>query len=194
MIDGEVALLEAVRDTIRGKLQLSEVECDCEYDEQIPAIAKDRYVAVIPAGCDPGPNHQRAAGVHDSLHAVQVMVLIRSTAVPRDRRRSIFLNQLSGINQLLTQIIKVLDWQMDLFSLSNHYMEQQVPGSDPFTELLRLTRVDSKPRMVSTETYDSSKVSLNGTTPYTAMARSAYFGRCRRMQNVVQTPPIHRSV
>jgi hypothetical protein len=187
MIEGEIYLLEAVRDTIRDKLGLTATECDCEYDEQIPSIAGDRYVAVIPAGCDPGPKHQTSAGVHDALHAVQVLILVRATTTPRDRRRSVFLERLNGINTLLSGIIKVIDWQMDLLSLTNHLLAVDYPAAQPFNEMLRLTRIDAKPRMVNSEAFAS------GPSAYVAMARSAWFGRCRRMQTVIQTPKALRA-
>ena len=187
MIDGEVYVLEAVRDTIRAKLGLSQSECECEFDEQIPAIAGDRYVAIIPAGCDPGPKHNTSSGVHDSLHGVQVLVLNRATSVPRDRRRSIFLERLGGINRLLSDIVKVLDWQLDLLSLTNHLLAVDYPNADHFIEPLRLARIDTKPKMINSDTFAA------GPNGYVAMGRSAWFGRCRRIQNIKQTPAIIRA-
>lgn len=188
MIEGELYVLEAVRDILRSKLGLSPEQCECEYDEQIPAIAGNTYVAVIPSGCTPGPKHDTSGGIHDCIHSVQVMVIQRAVT-PRDRRRSIFLDRLSGVNLLLSNIIKAIDWQHDVHSLMNHLLWEDDNNASPFQGFLRVSRIDPKPRMINTETYGATSGGQSGATPYVAMARSVYFSGCRRIQKIQQLPP-----
>lgn len=186
MLNGETYVLEGVRDIIRNKVQLNSSQCDCEYDEQIPSIAGDFYVAVIPAGFETGPKHNASGGVHDLLHSVQVFVVRRSGAVPRDKRRSVFLDQLNGINALIDKIIRAVDWQLDAMSYINHLMYADIPTAAPFIEPIRLLRADVKPKMVNTEMYAGVTSGQPGSTPYVGMARSVYFGKIRRIQTINQ--------
>lgn len=188
MLNGETYVLEAVRDILRRKLSLSDIQCDCEYDEQIPAIAGDLYVAVIPSGFEPGPKHNTSGGVHDVLHSVQVFVISRAVTA-RDRRRTIFLERLTGLNFEIDRIIQAIDWQNDVLSYANALLYADYPAAKPFITTLRLQRVDTKPRMVDSKSYGGDVAGGKGTTPYVAMCRSVYFGRMQRIQAVSQLAP-----
>ena len=189
MTNGETILLEAVRDELRDKLGLNGNQCEIEYDDQPPSIAVPLYVCVIPAGMEQGPKHNSSGGVYDFYHSVKVTVLQRSTNVPRDRSRNIFIDQLTGLNKWFDQIVKQIDWKYNLMCLANHYLEERYEGSGPFIEPLRMTSFDSRPRMVTTETYAAHHQGGPGTTGYTAMARSVTFGKCRRMEVIDQQFP-----
>lgn len=188
MLDGETYVLEAVRDVLRKKLTLSDEQCDCEYDTQIPGIAGDFYIAVIGAGFETGPKHSASGGVHDILHSVQVYTLVRAVAA-RDKRRSISLENLTGLNHQIDRVIKAIDHQVDLMSYANALMFSEYPSNAPFIAPLKLTRVDAKPSMVNADTYGGAMAATKGTTPYVAMARSVYFGQMRRMQTITQLDP-----
>lgn len=188
MLEGETYVLEAVRDTLRTKLGLRPEQCDCEYDEQIPSIVGDFYIAVIGAGFEIGPKHSASGGVHDVLHSVQVLVLNRAIAA-RDKRRSVFLERLQGINYQIGRVIKAIDWQADVMSYANALMYKDYPAYQPFVAPMRQSRCDAKPRMVNSETYGGIQSGGAGTTPYVAMARSIYFGGMRRMQTIAQLAP-----
>ena len=183
MLEGETYVLEGVRDVLRKKLGLHDNQCDCEFDEQIPSIADDIYIAVLGAGCDPGPTHSTSGGVHDLIHSVQVLVINRAV-VARDKRRSIFLQRLVGINQQIANVIAAIDWQLDVLSYINHLLYVDFPTAKPFTHPLALKRVDVKPKMVSNDMFAGTQIGGKGTTPYIAMARSVYFGNMRRIQPV----------
>jgi hypothetical protein len=185
MLEGETYVLEGVRDVLRKKLGLSDNQCDCEFDEQVPTIADDIYLAVIGAGCDPGPTHNSSGGVHDLIYSVQVLVINRAVAA-RDKRRSIFLNRLIGINQQIANVVAAIDWQLDLMSYVNHLMYEDFPNAEPFIHPLSLKRIDAKPRMISNEMFAGTQIGGKGTTPFIAMARSVYFGNMRRIQPVAQ--------
>ena len=185
MLEGETYVLEGVRDVLRKKLGLHDNQCDCEFDEQRPSIADDIYIAVLGAGCDPGPTHSTSGGVHDLIHSVQVLVINRAV-VARDKRRSIFLQRLVGINQQIANVIAAIDWQLDVLSYINHLLYVDFPTAKPFTHPLALKRVDVKPKMVSNDMFAGTQIGGKGTTPYIAMARSVYFGNMRRIQPVAQ--------
>lgn len=187
MVDAEVCVLEGVRDILRRKLSLSDHQCDCEFDEQVPSISADIYFAVIGAGCEPGPVHNPSNGVQDSLHSVQVLVMQRRL-VARDQRRSLFLSRLHGLNAEIGRVIQAIDKQHDVLSYINALLYRDNPTAQPFIELLRFMRVDAKPRMVNSESYAGMTTGGKGTTPFIAMTRSVYFGRLRRMQTIAQIP------
>jgi hypothetical protein len=185
MLEGETYVLEGVRDILRNKLGLAENQCECEFDEQVPTIADDIYLAVIGGGFDPGPTHNTSGGVHDVVHSVQVLVINRAVAA-RDKRRSLFLERLTGINQQIANIISAIDWQLDVLSYVNHLLHGDFPNNQPFIHPLVLKRIDAKPRMVSNDIFAGTQIGGKGTTPFIAMARSVYFGSMRRIQTVTQ--------
>ena len=123
--------------------------------------------------------------MHDLIHSVQVLVINRAV-VARDKRRSIFLQHLVGINQQIANVISAIDWQLDVLSYINHLLYIDFPTAKPFTHPLALKRVDVKPKMVSNDMFAGTQIGGKGTTPYIAMARSVYFGNMRRIQPVAQ--------
>jgi hypothetical protein len=189
MLEGETYVLEAVRDILRKKLSLNDHECDCEPDEQIPAIAGNLYFAVIPAGFEVGPNHRPTSGVYDILHSVQVYVIQRAADVARDKRRTISMQRLTGINNQISRVMQAIDRQMDLISYANLLLQTDYPTAQPFITAAQVTRVDAKPKMVNSDTYGGAMAANKGTTPYVAMARSIYFGRMQRIQTIAQLTP-----
>lgn len=185
MLDGEVFLLEAVRDALRAKLDLSEHQCQCEYDELIPAIAGHLYVAVIPGGVQPGPTHQSSSGVIDAIHSVQVTVLRRITTA-RDRYSAAFFEQLHGINRALSDVIAAIDWQMDVLTAANHKLWERDSAAEPFIELLRVSSIDSRATVVNANAIGGSTSGQSSTSTGAAVKRSVLFAGCRRIQHVQQ--------
>lgn len=185
MLLGESYVLEGVRDIIRIKCGLTASQCDCEPDEQIPAIADALYVAIIPGGISPGPNQNTSGGVHDVFHSVQIMAIHRKMEA-RDKQRSHFLNGLIGINNVLENVVRAIDWQADVLSKINSLMYIDYPTAQPFITPLRITRIDPKPRPIASDIYGGTRPGGQGTTPYIGVARSIYFGGMRRIQTVSQ--------
>lgn len=191
MLNAETYFLEAVRDVLRKKLSLGELQCDCEPDEQVPAIAGDMYFAVIPGGISPGPKQNTSGGVQDVIHSVQVAVISRMVTA-RDRQRHMFLTRLKGVNNEVSRVLMALDWQNDVMSLANAKLYQDYPTAKPFIETLRLSRVDAKPRVVTGDIYGGGHTAKEGTTDYIAMMRSVYFGGMRRIEYINQLTPTGR--
>jgi hypothetical protein len=185
MIAGETYLLEAVREVLRIKLALPETACDCEYDEQIPAIANDMYYAIINNGIEPGRTNGTAGGVCDVVHSVQVLVLNRKLEA-RDKRRNLFMQRLVGLNAALDNVFLAIHRQVEITTLANALMFEDDPAAAPFQNTLFYANVDRRPKMVNSQTYGGKAVGGPGTTDGIAMARSIYFTGIRRMQTVVQ--------
>lgn len=186
MLSAEIAILQGVRDILRAKLGLDELQCNCEPDEQVPAIAGDYYYAVIPGGVVPGPTHNTSGGVIDMIHSVQVLAVHRKLE-PRDRSR-VFLDSLTSINKMIGNIQKAIDWQWDALSYINHMLYLQDPYAAPFIQggIPRVTRIDPKPRPVNSQLYGGQAIGGKGSTPYIGMSRSIYFGGMRRISTIAQ--------
>jgi hypothetical protein len=185
MLNGETYLLEAVRDILRIKLEIPDTACNCEYNEEIPAIADDVYFAVINGGMNPGPVGSTAAGVADVVHSVQVLVLNRKLE-SRDNRRNLFLQRLYGLNAAIDKVFKAIHRQVEICTLSNAYMFEDEPTSAPFQNTLRYDRIDAKARMYNSEAYGGTQIGGKGTTNGVALGRSIYFTGIRRMETVTQ--------
>ena len=182
MIEGEYYLLKTVRDQLRAKMNLTDHQCNCEPDENLPAMTGDMYIAVIPAGTMPGPRHNTSGGVQDSLHSVKVSVFQKLGNVPRDRVRDVFLDRFAGVNKLLANAIAIIDWNYELMLSAGAALQADNPAWQPFEEPLRVGSMDANPRLVTSDTFDGMTDRPAGASSYAAMVRSAVFVRCRRVQ------------
>lgn len=143
--DTEVALLLAVRDILREKGGYAESECDCEYDEE-PSIVTvgDVYLAVVPAGWSSGPDNGTCGGILDEVVSVDVACIVRGAQFPADTRRSLFMEQLSGLNRHVRKVVTTVgNFQYELHNLANQSLNQY-----GFVEPLRFGSMESKPREV----------------------------------------------
>lgn len=158
MSDAELALLEAVRDVIRtliDEAQRPQFVCNVEIDDQlIPAISGKEYIAVIPATLRNAPRHH-AEGTIDQLVAVNVVVFRRATEVPRDRKRSVFMEAAKGISDRGQAIIDLIDGQYSLIRDANLNLD------------------------VSSEGQYIHPLMFNGTGPYQSFAAPVYASQGR---------------
>lgn len=178
MIDAETALLVAVRDRLRTELTLDAGECDVELDDEVPAIAGDRYVAVVPGGMVPGPRHNTSGGVWDMRLACRVTVFHRMRDVPRDRRRSVFLQRVSGINAELSGIISQVDFSYALLNAATVLLEGQADGGK-FFEPLKFAMTDERPVPVFRDAFDAAGNTVTGADPVVAIKRGVRFAGAR---------------
>ena len=180
----EVYLLEAVRDVLRDELTLTANQCDCEPYEVFPQTAGDEYVAVIPASMEIGPTQNTSGGVFDVMHAFTVSVMHRVGDVPRDRRRTVFLNHLAGLGKRLDDVVALLNWKINACGLATNRLQADFPGSEKFTELPRVTRMDTCNRNLPQEAIGAKSSPNMGATPVLVQARAVTFGRCRRITTI----------
>lgn len=172
----ETALLLAVRDRLIDAAGYSDKSCAVEYDEQLPAIAGDLYVAVMPGGWTPGPRHRTSGGVNDLLYSVDVSVLIRIRAVPRDRRRDVFAMNLDALNERIDEIWPLIDFDYTTINAASTMITERNESEEGFCEPLQFSSVDRRPRLVAGDVYaaDSSQA-------HVALARSINFNGARRI-------------
>jgi hypothetical protein len=180
-MDEETALLTAVREFVRTALGLTETECDIDLDDIVPAIAGTRYAVVTPAGVQSGP-HARTSTAVDRLLSVRVTMFHRISALPRDRRRNVFLEQNSGLYASLQKIVNAIDFNYAVITRANALME--LPSGRGFVEPLRYASVDPKPGVINHDAYDAFNEPTKGAHPILGMKRGVTFSLARFMSNI----------
>lgn len=173
----EAALLQAVRDQIRDRCGYGENECEVEFDEQAPATVGQVYIAVCPGGWRPGPNNDNGGGVLDELIDVEVTCILRAANVPRDRKRSVFLDNLNGLNERLSKIDNWIHFRTEVMQKANALLE----STQGFIEMLKFGGMEAKPRAVTSETF-AAKSGENAA----GLARTIMFRGARRIQERAQ--------
>jgi hypothetical protein len=175
----EKSLLLAVRDALRtagsDAGRWTDDDCEVEPDDNLPAIAGDVYVAVIPGGWRPGPRHNTQSGVYDLVYSVDVCVARRIAHVPRDRRRDVFLHNVGAIDELLDLVTATVDWSYTLMAAANALILSETGTAEGFVEPLRFAGVDRRPRLASPEQF----AAVANKQP-AGMLRTISFGGARR--------------
>lgn len=147
----EVALLTAVRDRLRSQKSYADNECDVELDEAFPQTVGRFYVAVMSGGVTPGPTHNSSGGVRDKLYGVDVLVVIRATVNPRDRRRDLLLNNTLGLDEKLQEVDDEIDFSYSVLSAADALLtENQTFG---FVEPLKFAGFQGRPRPAPAEMF-----------------------------------------
>jgi hypothetical protein len=112
----------------------------------------DRYVAVLPGGVNAG-TYQGARGyLLDLVYGVDVAVYFRIRAVPRDRRRDVFLSHTQNLTDEIERIIGKLDRDYDLLNAANVLLAADGEAQG-FCEPLRFSRVDGRPRLAGPDVF-----------------------------------------
>lgn len=186
MFDGEPFVLQAVLSRIQTSLGLPDSQCSIEADDDfVPQSAGDVYVTVTPAGMTPGPVHQSSGGVRDVEYSVRVAVFLRSRTTPRDQRRHLFLNQVAGINKYLSDIVKAIDWRIEVTNAANTLLYAVSPTDKGFLGMLRMVSIDAKPRGIAVDVYGAGSMQGGqGADTQAGVTRGVTFGRLRRLEYV----------
>lgn len=180
MFDAETALLKAVRNRLRDQLNLTTDECTVEIDDQVPAIARDTYYVVTPGGSRPGPRQATAtAGTIDMIVSVRVVAYKKIGNTARDRRRDIFLEQVTGLNALLSAASEQIDQNETLRAAANTLLDDEAVGG-AFITPLQYAGYDPKPQSVFAQEY-AAAVKTQG-DPQIALKRGILFGNARFLQ------------
>ena len=175
MLEGEKSLLIATRDRIREQGQYKDYECEIEFDDQAPAVASDLYVVVTTGGWQPGPRHATAKGVNDLVYSVNVTIVRKAGATPRDRRRNIFFRNLSSLTVEIDKVYTAIDWNLDLMKLANDLIRTATGSTQGFIHPLVFSGMDRQPRIVPGEFFGGTGESVAG------LARTITFSSARRM-------------
>lgn len=197
MFVAEAALLQACRDKIVTDLGINDKNCQVELDGMLPDYAPDLYIAVSPGGVQPGPRHKSSGGAIDLLLNVKVTVYNRVPEVARDRRRSTFIQLLSGLAPTLEKVARSLDNDYPVLDSAKLLIQEIIDGVTPptqppshigdnetgkFVEPFRQFSPELSCRTVMREPYDAAQMAGMPADPIVAVARSIMFYGARYMQ------------
>ena len=174
MKKSERALLKAVRNSIRNNLGYNPTQCTIEPDENIPAIADDIHIAVIPGAQGRGRRHGTSGTVNDITYGCNVVVFMRATHIARDRLREAYLENLSQLNDRIDQIYDLIDYNYTLLTAANAIIVAETGSTEGFVEPLKFAS-QSQPKPTSPETF-AAKGSISA-----GLQRSIAFDSARRL-------------
>ena len=144
-------LLLAVRNELRTAGPYTPEQCEVEFDEQGPAIVGDTYIVVTTGGWQPGPRHQTCGGVSDLIYSVNVGVVKRAGATPRDRRRNIFFKNLASLTAEIDKIFTAVDFNYTVMNAANALILAETGSTYGFERPLTFQGMDRQPRPVPGE-------------------------------------------
>jgi len=183
MFIAEACLLQAVRDKLVTDLTLDEHQCQVELDGMMPDYAGKLFIAVSPGGVQIGPRHKSSGGAIDLVIGVKVTVYNRVTEIARDKRRSTFIQLLTGLAPTLESVVRALD---NNYTLTTSALALQaasaVNAGGLYPEPLRQFSPELSARMVMRDPYDAAQMSGMPADPIVAVARSINFSGARYMQ------------
>lgn len=169
----EEAILQGVRDAIRTKCGYSAGQCDVELDEFPPAMVGEVYVTVQPQLWTGTGSNETSGGTLDEMFGCRVSVILRAMQVPKDRTRTLLLNNLGGLNHRLRKIIAAIHFQYDVMNMINGYITD---SSEKLIKPLVFGGCDARPRVVNADSFSS------GQGPAAGFVRAVIFGKARRIQ------------
>jgi len=197
MFIAEACLLQAVRDQLVTDLALKDEQCQVELDGMLPDYAPKLFIAVSPGGIQAGPHHKSSGGVIDLLINVRVTVYNRVAEVARDRRRSTFIQLLTGLAPTLEKVTRSLDNDYGVTDSAVAIIADTIAGyttpavpptqisdneTGKFPEPFRHFSPDLSCKMVYKEPYDAAQMAGPPADPIVAMGRSIMFLGARYMQ------------
>lgn len=183
MLVAETCLITAVRNRLRTSLALSDDQCNIELDDQIPAIAKDTHIAVTAAGTTPGERHSSSGGVWDLRFNVRVTVYQRMADQARDRRRNLFIDRLTGLNALVDQVIRAVDFDYsNVLAAAEALLVGTPAAGGNYPEPFRSFSIDTNVKPVFFDPYDAASMPGKGATEVVALSRGVTFQRARFMK------------
>lgn len=161
----ETALLQAVQIVLRMPVDergaaYKNHECEIEADEMAKATVGDLYVAIMPGGRRPGPRHNTSGGVFDLVYGVDVLVVARTSNVPRDR----YAETVAALNAEADRILGTIDFDFAYLvqRTANALIEKKTGSTEGFVEPLKFTGCDAKPRPANPELFGANGASQSG--------------------------------
>ena len=175
ILQAETSLLIAVKRRLTDAMNISEDHIDIELDDTAPAMTSQVFFAISPAQASQGRySGTYGAPAHDMFGA-RVAILMRMGNVPKDRQRtSAFLDRLSSINSLLSEVSQTLRQDYTTIEIANaELLQMGIDGT--FTKPLVPLSIDQKPRMATGDIYDAGRQNSGGHTQV-VMVRGINFG------------------
>lgn len=200
MLVAETCLLLAMRSHLGTKLEEwrsnvnkslttkvpGPITVNIELDSQIPAIASDTYVAIVPSGAEPGPRHRSSGGVWDMVYKVRVDVYQRMAEVARDRNRDIFIDRLGALNGVLDAVIRYVNMNYELTNTTAAALILDTPAAGGnYPEAFRTFTPDAHARTVFKDPYDAADMQTAIGNPVIALARGVVFSGARFMKEAL---------
>lgn len=171
----EKNLLIATRDHLKCQCGYKDGECEVEHDDMAPAVAGTTFISVTPGGWLKGPRHSTNGGVNDLIYNVDVTVIKRITHIARDRRKNVYLENVTGIADELDKIFEAIDFSYDLINAASKLILEDTSSTEGFCEPLKFISCERKPRIVSAAMFAGANEEA------AAMARTISFGGARRV-------------
>lgn len=183
MLVAETCLLLAVRAKLRTDLHLADTDCDIVFEDELPPTAPKLYVAIAGVGAGAGERHSSSGVVWDMRFSARVTVYQRMADIARDRRRSVFIERLTGLNAVVDQVIRSLDNSNSLMRAAELLLVGSPAAGGQFPEPFREFQIDPAPRAVFADPYEAAQMQNAAMgDPLLAMARSVSFQRARFMK------------
>lgn len=178
MIDIEEILSLAVVERLRevlpsiGELPIEADNINLEIDEMLPAISADRTISVIPGGVEGG--QYATGGMSDLLPRVKVLCVWRSRKIPRDRRRHVYLENVSGLGRMVKDVYNAIHGAnlrplIDTIAVSRG---SEIRGCK-LVDNLRFVNLESQFKIIYPADYGSNENQPAG------LGRTITFGRAR---------------
>jgi hypothetical protein len=111
----------AIRDRIRSALELNDNQCDITEGGLPYSISPHLFVGLSNPGFSPGQDVE--LGVSE-VYNVGIVVSIRCADIPRDRRRDIYLDPVSGVQTVTREVIRAIHNSWELIAAINSQTAQ----------------------------------------------------------------------
>lgn len=179
MIDIERVLSLVLRNRVRAafaaldKGQVSPTSVQIEMDETLPAISAERTISIIPQGIEAGPY---TLGLHDLQPRFKVFCVWRIRAVPRDRKRDVYLANYTGLSAMIQTVYDAIhnaNLAADIDAVATDLKVQDTIKGCRMVEPFRFTNLEGQTKLVYPADYGSNESQPAG------MGRSITFGRAR---------------
>lgn len=180
ILEVEISLLEAVQEQIVAQLPFNDSSCQVELDDEVPAVAADKYIAVVAGGVGNGPRHKSSGGAVDLIFNVRCVVYERIADIPRDRKSKVYLDRLKGINKLVSELLTLVDYSYDIINSATTKLTGDAAGGK-FMEPFRSMAIDSAPRSVDVTPYNAASMGNQGNRQF-ALRRGVTFQGARFMK------------
>lgn len=184
MLVAETCLLLAVRNHLRTALSLTDKQCDINLDNEVFQLAGDTYYSVTAAGTRPGKWQGSSGGIWDLVLDVRVSVFSKITEVARDKRRSAYIERLTGLNANLTAVLGALVFNYsDVIAAAHALLVGTDAEGGNYPEPFKSFAIDQAPRAVPADPYKAAQFPAGPMAdPDIALARGITFRDARFMK------------
>lgn len=179
MLVAETCLLLAIRARLQLRLALTDNDCNIVFEDALPATAPALFIAISGAAATTAERHVSSGEVTDMRFSARVTVYKRITDVPRDRRRNLFIDRLTGLHTTLDRVMAEIDNNNELMRAAELLLVDTPAEGGQFPEPFRDMQIDPNPRAAFADPYDAAKMDSANGDPILAICRGVTFTRAR---------------